>query len=105
LLLFCAGPSLGEEQSESLTGEFYVMPADTDAGSPPTVYMTVTGEAAKAVYQGLDRPAEDNECIGGKTKFLADGSGYCHFDEAGAEYFCSFSIDLRDARFAGGETC
>src|SRR5215475_6027563 len=56
LVLCFIAPSFGEEQSESLNGEFYVMPADPDAGSPPTVYMTVTGEAAKAVYEGLDRP-------------------------------------------------
>jgi hypothetical protein len=105
LLAVWSAPAPAEEQAESLTGEFYAMPADQDAATPPTVFITVTGEAAKVIYEGLVPAAEVNECIGGKTKFLADRSGYCHFDEEGAEYFCSFSIDLKAAKFAGGESC
>jgi hypothetical protein len=104
-LMSVIAPVVAEEQAESLTGEFYAMPEDQEAGRPPTVYINMTGEAAKAVYEGLTSSAEDNECIGGKTKFLADGSGYCHLDEQAVEYFCSFSIDLQAAKFAGGEIC
>jgi hypothetical protein len=104
-LMSLIAPAGAEEQAESLTGEFYAMPADQEAGRPPMVFINMTGEAAKSIYEGLTSSAEDNECIGGKTKFLADSSGYCHFDEEAVEYFCSFSIDLQGARFAGGEIC
>ncbi len=59
LSLHAVAPALAEERSESLTGEFYVVPADPEAGSSPAVVLTPTGEAARSVYEGLSTPAED----------------------------------------------
>jgi hypothetical protein len=104
-LALAVAPAGAEEDAESVTGEFYTMPADPEAGLAPVLFFTLTGHAAKALYEALAVSAEDNECTGGKTKYLADHSGYCDLDAVQGEYFCSFSIDLETARFAGGETC
>jgi hypothetical protein len=105
LLASTLTPLLAEEDAESLSGEFYTLPADAEAGLPASLFFALDGEAAKALYEGLAAPAEDNECIGGKTKFLTDGSGYCHSDEEAGAFFCSFSVDLESGKFSGGESC
>lgn len=94
-------PVGAENGYHDLTGEFYVLEGVEDM--PPTMYIGLTGEAARVVYEGIATPAETNECMGGLMKYMQD-SGYCTLSEDG-QYFCSFSIDLPTGKVMGGESC
>jgi hypothetical protein len=100
-LLALLVPAAAENGYQELTGEFYVLEGVEEM--PPTMYIGLTGEAARVVYEGIAAPAETNECMGGLMKFMQDG-GYCTLSEDG-QHFCSFSIELATGKFMGGESC
>jgi hypothetical protein len=101
-LLVMLMPAAAENGYHDLTGEFYVL--EDAADLPPTMFIGLTGEAAKVIYDSLPGEAEVNECMGGMMKFMPD-TGYCNADPEAGDYFCSFSIDLQTGKFGGGESC
>jgi hypothetical protein len=105
-LVACAPLSAHDEEDAPapLTGDYIFFPAEEESGTPPSVYVTLTGEAAKTIYEGLAAKAENDECQGGTTKWLAEG-GFCNYLAEQKTYFCSFGIDLKESKFAFGQDC
>lgn len=56
------------------------------------LYITLTKDAAKKLFNSLDGQPVMDECTG--MKYKAQGYVVCHEVEAEKKYFCSFSVDL-----------
>jgi hypothetical protein len=105
LALLACLPARAAEYDKPLTGTFDVWDADPEAEVPPSVYLNVSGEAAKVIYEGLSVAAEEDACQGGQTKWLNESGGFCNFAAETGEYFCVFGINLTEAKFAFGMDC
>lgn len=101
-LLLVPAAAQEEDTTQELTGGFYVVEAEE--GLPATMFIGLTGAAAKTLYERLNLPEEPNECFGGTMKLLPDG-GYCNADAETGEYYCSFSFEAETGKLGGGEPC
>jgi hypothetical protein len=94
-------PASADDAAKPLKGSYTMLPGDAEGGVP-TMYITITGPAAESLYKGLSAKEENDQCNGGKTKWL-DG-GFCNLADD-KKYSCSFGIDLKAAKFYWGEDC
>ncbi len=59
------------------------------------MHMIFRGEAAKALYDGLRIPAQEDACTGGQIKRAETGITCLSFEDGLHE--CFFGLDMRDA--------
>ena len=64
------------------------------------LYINLTGDAAKQLYEELDGVPTKDECTG----YMVKGKGNlgCYETEPGKKYFCSFSVNLAHAKVEAG---
>ena len=64
------------------------------------LYITLTNDSAKKLFDSFEGEAVMNECTG--MKYKSRGYVICHEVEPGKKYFCSFSIDMDKNTVSGG---
>ena len=64
------------------------------------LYINLTGDAAKQLYEKLDGVPAKDECTG----YMAKGKGNvgCYETEPGKNYFCGFSVNLEHEKVEAG---
>jgi hypothetical protein len=108
-------PAYAQEQPavdlKPLTGTFYVGPAmDSEGGAPADhFYATLTGDAAKAMYEAMNVKTTPDECVGRIAKWVEGLVCYGAATDNGpppeSPYECYFGIDLKSAALEAGADC
>jgi hypothetical protein len=99
-----------------ITGQYYVGPAmDSDDPNGPAdhIYMTITGDAAKAMWDGIPGESQPDECIGRMVKWSKSLACYAGpSPESGGSlapddspYECYMGIDLKAGELYLGQDC
>jgi hypothetical protein len=98
-----------------LTGEFYLAPAaDAADGAPADNFnITLTGDAAKAMWDAMKSKVQPDECVGRMAKWAKSLVCYGAPTNNGADngappdspYECYFGIDLKAGALSRGEDC
>ncbi len=104
-----------DPQPKPLTGDFYVGPdveAQTDgttAAPKDHYFVTLTNDAAKAMYDALDAEEVQDECVGRIAKWANGLVCYGAKTSDGAVpdplYECYFSINLKTQALELGQDC
>ena len=118
-LIGLAVPALAQDASvdiKPLTGTYYMGPAlDAEDAKAPAdhVYMTVTGDAAKAMYQAMQAEPTPDECVGRMAKWVQGlvcyGAPTDNSSTGGAPpdspFECYLGINLKSAALEPGQDC
>jgi len=94
-----------------LSGTFYLGPAlDSEGGAPADhFYATLTGDAAKAMYEAMNVKTTPDECVGRMSKWVEGLVCYGAPTDNGAPpespYECYFGINLKSAALEAGSDC
>ena len=64
------------------------------------LYITMTNDSAKKLFNSFEGAAVMDECTG--MKYKSSGYVMCYEVEPGKKYFCSFSIDMQKNTVSGG---
>jgi len=118
MALLLAGAAIpaaqGQDATKPLTGDFTVGPAlDAADGSPADhLYLTLTGDAAKAMWDTMKAKTEPDECVGRMAKSLKGlicyGAGTEMSGPLGpndSPYECYIGIDLKSAKIDAASDC
>jgi hypothetical protein len=114
-----AGPALAQDEGEvdtkPVTGSFYVAPA-IDAEDPKApadhFYLTLTGDAAKAMWDAMQVETTPDECVGRQARWVkslvcygpaTEMSGSLGPDES--PYECFLGVNLKTAALELGGDC
>ena len=62
---------------------------------------SITGKAAKVIYDGMPEKGEMQECTGNVEKFN-EGGMHCIKGKTAAGYYCDFSYAFKDHKFGAG---
>ncbi len=64
------------------------------------LYINLSNDAAKRLYEELDGVPTKDECTG----YMVKGKGNigCYETETGKTYFCSFSVNLENSKIEAG---
>ena len=66
-----------------------------------TINFSISGKAAKVIYNGMAAKGKMQECTGNVEKI--DGSGmHCSKGKTEADYFCDFSYAFKNDKFGPG---
>ena len=120
VLVFSLGvmPAAAQEEApvdlKPLAGNYYLGPAvDAEDGAPAdTFYATVTGDAAKAMWDAIKAKPTPDECVGRMAKWASslvcygpgtEMSGPLGPDES--PFDCNFGIDLKKGSLSLGGDC
>ena len=110
LPLLMAGPALAQSQRPGpLQGDMLIAGA-TLVDPPPGesreshAYFTVTGDAARRLYNTLRAPVALDACEPG-FRMRRQGGLTCRIGPRGREPSCAFSIDLRSGVVGPGRPC
>ena len=94
----------GALNPEKLEGEYQLGGRLDHKGSPTQgrshLYISLTDEAAKALYESLAGDPREDPCTGYKVK--GRGNVGCYEIEPNEKYFCSFSINLERGAVEAG---
>ncbi|MFO1033959.1 MAG: hypothetical protein U1E15_07795 [Hyphomicrobiales bacterium] len=71
------------------------------SGPDCTINFTVTGKAAKVIYDGMQSKGAMQECTGSVEKF-EDSGLHCVKGKAEKDYFCDFSYAFKQKSFGAG---
>ena len=96
--LLLSTPALADFESGDLSGSYGFFGDDCEASSnAPDCKMTfsITGQAAKRMYQRMKAKEVADECTGGKSK--DDSKGVTCLKE-GAEYNCHFGYSFKQGK-------
>jgi hypothetical protein len=104
-----------EVQLKPLTGSYYMAPT-TDAENPNApddhIYMTVTGDAAKAMWDAMKVDTTPDECLGRMARWVQSlvcyGPATQMSDPLGPDdspYECYLGVNLKTARLETGQDC
>jgi len=120
VLLGAIVPALAQDEGSSpevkpLTGDFYMAPP-IDAEDPKApadhIVMTITGDAAKSMWDTIKAKPQSDECVGRMAKWV--GSMVCYgpgTEMSGAlpagdsPFMCIVGINLKNASVELGEDC
>ena len=108
--MLSGGPANSSQQKiqGNLTGTFYTGGAidrgDLEEGKSH-FYIWLEGEGARALFEQLETPAEEDVCLddGSKSKFGENIQ--CTVGPEGEEYKCYFSINVPEEKIELGVTC
>jgi hypothetical protein len=118
--LLCAAsvPALAQEDGQivekPITGTYYVGPA-MDAEDPKApkdhIYMTLTGDVAKSMWDAIPGETKPDECIGRMVKWSQSLACYGPPSPGGAlapddsPYECYMGVDLKAGSLYLGQDC
>jgi hypothetical protein len=109
-------PALAQDDpSKPLTGSFYMAPS-VDAEDPKApadhIVLSITGDAAKSMWDAMKVKTEPDECIGRMARqvqgMVCYGPGTTMAGPLGADdspFMCIFGIDMKNASVAVGQDC
>jgi hypothetical protein len=69
------------------------------------IYMHLTGDSVKALFQNMDIKAINDECTGKGTKIKYIGEMQCTESANKKKYECHFSINLKEQKVELGVSC
>lgn len=75
-----------------------------DEKSNTHAYLTLTGVAARRMYQSLDASAKADLCVPGRRSKTV-GAVQCSVDGKGGDAQCAFALDLRTGAVVPGTVC
>jgi len=119
IILYAAlAPAAAQEdvqlQVKPLTGDFYMAPP-IDAEDPKApadhIVMTITGDAAKAMWNAIKVKTQPDECVGRMAKWVESMVCYGPATPGGAlaqgdsPFECTVGINLKNASVELGEDC
>ncbi|HVM82378.1 MAG TPA: hypothetical protein VMW18_00710 [Candidatus Binatia bacterium] len=118
MALLLAGAAIpaahAQDAGKPLTGDFNVGPAlDAAEGSPADhIYLTLTGDAAKAMWDTMKVKTEPDECVGRMSKSLKGLTCYGAGTEMSgplgpndSPYECYIGINLKSATIDPPSDC
>jgi hypothetical protein len=99
-----------DPKPKPLTGDYYMGAAGDAEGNAPKdhVYITLTGDAAKEMFDAMPGKPVHDECVGRISKW---GEGLvCHGaandgSPVNPPYECELGIDLKKSRLEFGQDC
>jgi hypothetical protein len=105
----------GEPDIKPLSGTFYIGPAiDTEDPKAPAdhLYLTLTGDAAKAMWDAMKVKEEPDECVGRMARWVKSmvcyGPASPQSDGLAPDdspFECYLGIDLKTAALESGGDC
>ena len=125
LTLACgmAAPALAQDDTQTqdqiptkpLTGDYYMAPPmdTTDPKAPVDhIFMTITGDAAKAMWDAMKADITPDECVGRMSRFINGLVCYGPSTQASqplgsgeSPYECYLGINLKTAVLELGQDC
>jgi hypothetical protein len=112
-------PALAQDEGpvdeKPLTGTYYLAPsADSDDPNAPAdhLFMTITGDAAKAMWDAMPAEATPDECVGRMARWVQSLVCYGPATQASqplgpdeAPYECYLGVNLKTAQLEIGQDC
>jgi hypothetical protein len=102
--LLALAPSVRAEGPVQLRGDYQLSGRLDHNGSPTPgkshLYISLTDDAAKALYESLGGDPAEDPCTGYRVK--AQGNVGCYEIVPNERYFCSFSINLERGAVEAG---
>lgn len=97
------------DHPDRLRGEMFI--AGATLIDPPTeeprnthAYLTISGDAARRMFNSLKAPAEADACVPGR-RLKRLGHVKCSVGAKAADATCDFSLNLTDGTLASGLVC
>jgi len=109
------GQGQDQVQTKPLTGDYYMAPPmDTDDPKAPVdhIFMTITGDAAKAMWDAMKADITPDECVGRMSRFIKGLVCYGASTQASqplapgdSPYECYLGVNLKTAELELGQDC
>ena len=114
-----AAPALAQEDGTAdvkpLTGTFYMAPAmDAEDANAPVdhIYMSITGDAAKAMWDAIQVDPTPDECVGRMARWVQSMVCYGPATQMSgplapgdSPYECYLGVNLKNATLELGQDC
>ena len=109
------GQTQDQVQTKPLTGNYYMAPAlnAEDPNAPNDhIFMTITGDAAKAMWDAMKVDTTPDECVGRMSRFIDNLVCYGPSTQASqplgpdeSPYECYLGVNLKTGQLEVGQDC
>jgi hypothetical protein len=109
------GQPQDQVQTKPLTGNYYMAPSmDSEDQNAPNdhIFMTITGDAAKAMWDAMKVDTTPDECVGRMSRFIQNVVCYGPSTQASqplgpdeSPYECYLGVNLKSGQLEVGQDC